>query len=239
MAIYTAISDCYDTLKPQPQSFRGPARQLAFLDRPTAELHAGHFRGWSVEARDFPVAEPRRASRYFKANAHLALPEAEVSLWIDASIVIVAPITLARLADRFLRDADICVFAHHSRRSVAEEAAACKALGLDDSTIIDPQLERQAAEGMPPGLGLAELPVILRRHTPAIRVFNEAWWEQILRGSHRDQLSFDHVAWKTGIQYARFPMTLAVRNGLFMKFRRPAEAGALHAGEGGHVGGRG
>jgi hypothetical protein len=62
--------------------------------------------------------------------------------------------------------------------------------------------------------------VILRRHTDAIRHLNEAWWNEIVRGSRRDQLSFNYVAWKLGLRYATFPLSLATGNGLFVKFQR-------------------
>ncbi len=230
-AVYTAITRGYDTLKPQPQDFVGAARQVAFLDRETAALHEGHARGWQIEERIVPIDEPRRASRYYKANAHRAFPDAEFSLWIDASIAIVAPMSLARLAEIFLADCDICVFGHHARRSIAEEAAACKTLGLDDAATIDRQLERYRLQGMPPAMGLAELPVILRRHTAAVRDFNEAWWAEIVSGSHRDQLSFDYNSWKSGIRYGRFPLSLAVRNGLFVKYQRLALPALASQGE--------
>lgn len=218
-AIYTAITDCYDTLKPQPRSFAAGARQVAFLDPQTADLHGKHRRGWEVTLRGMQITEPRRAARYWKTNAHLALPEARVSLWVDASIAIVAPMNLQRLAGLFLGDRDICVFHHHARNSIAEEAEACKRLGLDDAGLIDRQLAGYSAEGFP-DRQLAELPVILRKHTPAVQALNEAWWSQIVAGSHRDQLSFNYVASKTGVRYDTFPMTLAVRNGLFVKFQR-------------------
>ena len=62
--------------------------------------------------------------------------------------------------------------------------------------------------------------MILRRHTDAIRRLNEAWWNEIVRGSRRDQLSFNYVAWKLGLSYATFPLSLATGNGLFVKFQR-------------------
>ena len=207
-------------MKPQPRSFAEGQRQVAFLDDASAELHKGRSRGWEIMTGELSAADPRRASRYWKANAHLALPDARISLWVDASITIVAPMSLARLAGLFLAERDVCVFSHHARHCIAEEAAACKALRLDAPEVIDAQLARYASEGFPDE-ELAELPVILRRHTPAVRALNEAWWAEILAGSHRDQLSFNYVAWKTGVRYEKFPLSLAVRNGLFVKLQRP------------------
>jgi len=37
---------------------------------------------------------------------------------------------------------------------------------------------------------------ILRRHTGKVEEFNRLWWEEICKGSRRDQLSFDYALWK-------------------------------------------
>jgi hypothetical protein len=223
--VYTAITNRYDTLKPQPVAALDGCEQVAFLDHETAALVAGHSRGWRCVVADplqgdTPHGDPHRAARFHKINAHLALPESEYSLWIDASIGIVCPFPLPRLADLFLGDRDLCAFPHYARRSVYEEAEACAAYGLDRPEIIDAQIARYRAEGLPETTGLIEAPVLLRRHAPAIRSLNEAWWMEIVRGSRRDQLSFNYVAWKLGLSYATFPLSLAMRNGLFVKFMR-------------------
>jgi hypothetical protein len=226
MAVFTAITGCYDTLKPQPSSAAGGASLVAFLDAPTAALHNGQTRGWQLAPASFPEIDDRRASRYFKVNAHLALPDSSYSLWIDASVSLVAPYPVNRLAERFLGECDICVFRHSVRRSIYEEADVCKERGLDRAETIDSQIDRYRREGLPYDTGLAELPIILRRHSDAIRAFNEAWWSEILAGSWRDQLSFNYVVWKSGLRYATFPLSMAIQNGLFLKYRRIAPPGA-------------
>lgn len=220
LAIYTTITDCYDVLKPQLRSAVGGAPLVAFLDEPTAVRHEGRMRGWQSILAHFPDVGGKRASRFFKANAHLALPQSRYSLWIDASVSLVAPFSAARLAEIFLSECDVCVFRHHVRNSIYDEADICKAQGLDLPETIDRQIDRYRREGMPENTGLAELPVILRRHSKAVKNLNEAWWTEIAAGSWRDQLSFDYVVWKTGLRYATFPLSLVISNGLFVKFRR-------------------
>lgn len=220
VAVYTTVTDRYSQLKPQPRQAVGGARLVAFLDAATSAEQKARPRGWTIVSGDFPDTDARRASRFYKANAHLAAPEARVSLWVDASIVIVCPFSVARLAKLFLAERDICVFRHYARRTVYEEAEACKREGHDRAEIIDGQMARYRREGLPHATGLAELPVILRRHSPAVREFNEAWWSEIRAGSWRDQLSFDYVAWKLGVSYSTFPLTVTTRNGMFLKYPR-------------------
>ena len=216
---YTTITDRYDVLKYQPVSVLGDIDLVAFLDAETVEAHRDRNRGWRIVEFRSPATDPARASRYLKANAHLAT-DAEYSLWLDASVSIVFPLPLVRLVDLFLEDADMCVFRHHARRTIFEEAEACKERNLDSSEVIDAQMARYRREGVTDDLSLAEVPVILRRHTHAIRRFNEIWWSEILTGSRRDQLSFDYSVRKAGVACARFPSSLATYNGLFQKFQR-------------------
>jgi hypothetical protein len=52
---------------------------------------------------------------------------------------------------------------------------------------------------------LVETSVLLRRNTAAVRRFNEAWWEEVEKGSCRDQISFNYVAWKLNQTYGHIP----------------------------------
>lgn len=220
LTLFTAITGGYDTLKPQPAEAVSGIEQVAILDQATAENYRSRSRGWRISVVAPSSDDPHRAARFAKINAHLALPDSDYSLWVDASIGIVSPFPLGRLVDLFLQDCDICLFRHYARGSIYEEAEACKAYGLDQPDVIDAQMARYRAEGLPEDAGLIEAPVILRRHTDAIRRLNESWWGEIVRGSRRDQLSFNYVAWKLGLRYGTFPLSLASGNGLFVKFQR-------------------
>ena len=90
-------------------------------------------------------------------------------------------------------------------------------------------MQRYASEGFPRGAGLAEACVILRRHTAAVEAFGEAWWHEIRTGSHRDQLSFDYVAWKLGMRYATFPLPVESANGIAIKEPHSDPAGRVAA----------
>jgi Protein of unknown function (DUF616) len=224
VVLYTAIANCYDTLKPQPHYLTAQEDRVAFLDQATLSAHSSRSRGWRITTSD-PAPEmgdPHRRSRYYKINSHHVLPEAPFSLWVDASIGIVCPYSLSRLAELFLSDHDLCVFSHDQRQSIYEEAEACKIAQLDDPAVIDAQVARYRFDGLPSESGLIEAPILLRRHSTKMMAINDAWWAEIQRGSRRDQLSFNYVAWLNGFRFANFPLTLGVRNGLFVKFRRSA-----------------
>jgi len=109
------------------------------------------------------------------------------------------------LAESFLSGADIAVFAHAERYCLYQEAAHCIHRHKDDPEVIRRQVSRYTQEGVPANYGLAECSILLRRHTKQVREFNELWWNEILAGSVRDQISFPYVAWKTGIKVNYIP----------------------------------
>ncbi len=199
--VVTAILNSRDTLKPQPPV--EDAHLIAFLDAPAT------CPGWTIRPACSASPDPVRNARNHKVLLHRWLPDATYSLWIDGSILFKPDISLTTLTDLYLKDTDLAVFPHRTRSCIYEESLACIAQQKDDPSLIERQMARLRAEGYPPSNGLAETSVVLRRHTPAMAAFSELWWDEIVRGSRRDQLSFDYAAWKTGLRYTRFPGTLA------------------------------
>jgi hypothetical protein len=217
-AIYTAITGRYDRLKRQSAQAAAGARQVAFVDEETRRV--GGPAGWELCSITQEGTDANRMAKHPKVLSHRVLPDADCTLWMDASVLLIAPFDMARLTELFLADSDLCVFGHDRRGCVYEEARRCIELGLDEPETIVRQMARYRDDGFPVDAGLAEATVILRRHTPEICAFNERWWQEIERGSRRDQLSFPYVAHKMGLSYHRFPLSLGMRNGLFMKIAR-------------------
>lgn len=213
--MYTAIAGGYDRLKPQRREARTGADFVAFLEAPrpsrawlTRKIHAG-----------FP--DPALNAKIHKILPHRYFPQARYSLWIDGSVTIRFPHSIQRLIDLYLADCDLVVFQHSSRICLYQEADVCLRRRLDDPALILRQVARYTREGYPPNAGLAECTVVLRRHTPAVEAFNEAWWDEIVQSSRRDQLSFPYVAAKVGLRYGTFPGTLK-DNPLFHRARHTA-----------------
>jgi len=86
---------------------------------------------------------------------------------------------------------------HTHRSCIYEEAVACIQMRKDSSEIINSQMMRYGKEGYPPVNGLIAGRVIIRHHNnKKIISIMEDWWNEILNGSRRDQLSFNYVMWK-------------------------------------------
>ena len=80
--------------------------------------------------------------------------------------------------------------------------------------LLESRMAKYRAEGYPAHNGLNEAGVILRRHTPAIEAFNNAWWAELSRHSRRDQLSLNYVLDKLAIRPALFPGVICDNPGI-------------------------
>ena len=190
--VYTAITGGKDTLK-DTQNTLG-AKFVAFTDKP--------FESKVWERRDAcnEFTDPVRNAKKHKILPHLYFPDAEYSLWIDGSISLKVP--LDDLIHKYLQNTDIAMFPHPYRNCLYDEALTCITLGLDNPDTIKKQVEEYNLEGYLPRRGLFETTVILRRHTNEIRAFNETWWDEIVWGSRRDQISLPYVLHKTATDVA-------------------------------------
>jgi hypothetical protein len=197
--VYTAITDGYDPLRSPPANWRKHADFVAFLgdDSPAP--------GWEVRPIYHRFSDPCRNAKIHKILPHRFFPKAKYSLWIDGSIVIKSPLPIQKWADKYLRDHDLAVFKHPVRHCIFQEGLYCMKKQLDHPEIIDRQMQKYYLSGYPLNNGLAECTILLRRHTPQMRRFNEAWYAEIQAHSRRDQLSFNYVAHQLGLEYNLLP----------------------------------
>lgn len=203
--IYTCITAGYDDLKKQP--VQKGVRYAAFVEGVTRPLPPWKIYGVPPAAEE--ESDPTRRARKLKALAHKILPEAEYSLWVDGCFLIRPDFRIERFI-RLMGDRDILTFQHPRHDCTYEHAEGIVKFGLDRSLTVAAQMLRYREAGFPEHAGMVQTNVLLRRHTEAVRRFNEKWWEEIRAGSRRDQLSFVYAAKETGVPYVALPMTEAV-----------------------------
>jgi len=144
----------------------------------------------------------RRNSRIQKILAHQFI-DTEYSIYIDANVRLLVDPQI--LIDRYLGDCDLAVMKHPTRDCLYDEAMTCAKRGLDDVETIIKQAKTYEDSGFAKHKGLGECNIILRRHTPKVEEFNNAWWSEYCTHSRRDQISFPYVCDKVGIQYKLIP----------------------------------
>ena len=142
--------------------------------------------------------DPRRSARQHKCLTP-DFWQYNYSIWVDGNTSL--KVDPQVLIDE-LGDADILVYKHW-RDCIYDEAAVLTKAG-HNKDIINNQMNKYILEGYPKHNGLACTTYIIRKHNLKVEEFNNMWWSEICRGSERDQLSFNYVAWRTGINIKYF-----------------------------------
>lgn len=167
---------------------------FAFVDKPHA------CEGWTqIISPSFSLDEKykgRRDAKIYKIMPHLFLPDYDYWIWADPTHeAIVDPHEICEK----LGDKDIGLFKHIHRDCAYQEALEVARLEIDYPKVISDQTLYYQLQAFPEHHGLYELPVFVRKNTPAIQELNMKWWELICRYSSRDQISLPFILWKMGI----------------------------------------
>lgn len=192
--VYTCITGGYDKLR-EPRFVSPSVDYICFTDN--AALTS---KFWKIKQipGDLKNLTDVKKQRLIKVLPHKYLPEYDVSLWVDSNVEIVGD--LKDFFDKYDLSQKFLYTNHHpSRDCLYREQIAVLRLKKDTYENTNPQIERYREEGFPEHYGLAETNIILRAHcNPKCKRLMNVWGEEILNGSHRDQLSFNYAIWKTG-----------------------------------------
>lgn len=135
-------------------------------------------------------------AKYFKIFPHKLFPEYDYSIWVDGNISLYGD--LAPFVER-MEGKYIAEFEHPNNNCIYEEAYSIVSQGKARGRDVRKQIELYRAEGFPANYGLLENSLIVRQHHNLNCVeLMEAWWNEMLRHSWRDQLSLSYVLWKKG-----------------------------------------
>lgn len=197
LVVYTCITGNYDTLR--EVKFQNPnIDYICFTDN--ANLSS---KTWKIvpipEQISLSKISDVKKQRLIKVFPNKWFKDYDRSLWIDSNIEIISDI------DDFFSKYDnqekiLYVNKHGSRDCIYREQLAVIRLNKDTFENTNPQIARYHEEGFPEHYGLAETNILLRKHNDpkCVKLMN-CWGDEILNGSHRDQLSFNYAVWKTNL----------------------------------------
>jgi hypothetical protein len=146
----------------------------------------------------------RRTARWHKLHSH-CLTSADYSVWVDGSQQFKEVGVYADFINKLEGSESIYSFKHPQRSCVYQELQACTKLAKDNPKLMRDQVTKYRADGYPPYNGLVETACVVRKNSNESASFNKMWWEELKQHSYRDQLSFNYVAWKLGVNYGHFP----------------------------------
>lgn len=170
---------------------RGDAQFVCFSDTPVeSDL-------WESRPAYDKFKDNRRNSRIHKLLIHQYV-DSEYSIWIDGNIELLK--TPEELVEQYLKDHDIFFFNHQTRDCIYDEAIECVSRKLDTPENIIEQVKDYEEAGFAKHKGLWVGNFIIRRNTPKVAHFNNAWWSEYCRYSVRDQIALPYAADKVGLR---------------------------------------
>lgn len=201
IAVYTVIFGNYDSIKvPLHHTvILNEADLYCFTDEKELMSDVYHI----INENPFP-RNPRKSSRFFKTHGPSILKDYEYIVYCDGSIQIITD-SLYSILSNILCDHDMAVFKHPYRNCIYAEGLTCIRRRLDNPKTIYSQLLKYKKLGFPAIFGLIESSAFVVKNTEEIRKKMHLWWKEIENGSIRDQISFDFIRWKYGIDVAFFP----------------------------------
>lgn len=188
---YTCITGGYDALKdvlvkPRNIDF------ICFSDRNILS------RTWHVRAvpTELCYLSNVKKQRIVKICPHRYLSEYDISIWVDGNILIKDDLNKF-IAQYDLEKVPFYTRVHPKRDCIYDEMEACLQANKDKKETMKLQVDKYRADGYPAHIGMAETNVILRKHNNKDCVMlDNLWASELLKHSHRDQLSFNYACWK-------------------------------------------
>ena len=199
LTVYTACYGSYDVLHPAPD-VPGVAF-VAFTDDTTLTAP-----GWDVRVVERPESHPRMQAKWFKLQPHRCLPDAERTLWLDASHEIRYPGAVQEALNCVSPAHEIAAH-HHPRGCVYAEAEA--SLQFEKywwcAEQIKAQAEHYRQEGHPEMWGMWACGSLARVRSERMDAAMDDWWAENIRWTYQDQISFPVVMRRHGIKPVLFP----------------------------------
>lgn len=189
--VYTCITGGYDILD-DPSEVSPDFDYVCFTDSEEMKSNVWKFRPIPKELEGLSNVKKQRC---IKICPHRFLPEYNLSIWIDGSVLVLKdPMPFI---NKTCANGSVFIPKHPARNCIYTEEIAVLKMHKDSKDITGPQMRRYMEEGFPKNYGLVQSNIIIRRHNDdGCKRLMETWWKEVENGSHRDQLSFNYAVWK-------------------------------------------
>ncbi|GMH16688.1 hypothetical protein Nepgr_018529 [Nepenthes gracilis] len=166
-----------------------------------AEDH--HIGNWRiVVVRDLPFADQRLNGKIPKMLGHRLFPHARYSIWVDSKSQFRRD-PLGVLEALLWRSKSVLAISEHgARSSMYDEAKAVVHKHKATPEEVEVQTTQYRLDGLPEDKrfngkkALCEASIIVRKHAPLTNLFMCLWFNEVVRFTSRDQLSFPYVLWR-------------------------------------------
>lgn len=194
--VFTAITGGYE--RPLVHETLDPwADYVLFSDGEMS--HSGC---WQVRQLSRTTGDPLLDARLVKASADKLFPDADIAMWIDGNVLVRRSLQPYRSLVENNPGHPVFGIPHPVRECPYEEAEKVISAGKAPVEAVRRQMERYREEGFPPNQGLIETNFLIfnLRH-PEISRLLEAWRQELIQETQRDQLSLNYVLWKNRLTW--------------------------------------
>ena len=190
IVIYTAFTGDYDSLK-EPDFIDDNCDYVCFSDNPNLSSDT-----WKIIPMEESTLDNNRKAKQYKVLPHKYFPDYKYSFWLDGTFKIKGSIREYIYKYIKANSKMLCVI-HTERDCLYEEYEASKIIPRYPRAVMEEQVKSYREEGFPEHYGLAVLGAIFREHNDLeVIKLMEGWWDEIIKFTNQDQLSFGYVAWK-------------------------------------------
>jgi TOD1/MUCI70, glycosyltransferase-like domain len=158
---------------------------------------------WKTIVEPRPHLVPRLAAKVAKCRPDV-YTDATVSVWVDAHIRLTHPGMVAWAVGALGR-ANLAQLRHPQRQRLTEEAELSATLPKYAGMDLRAQVGSYLARGYPDDWGLWAAGIIVRRHSPKVAAFGDAWLAEQVRWTVQDQLSEPPLLYWSGLEMATLP----------------------------------
>ncbi|KAK4429119.1 hypothetical protein Salat_1212100 [Sesamum alatum] len=177
---------------------------LATQEAQGNKVDENHFIGkWRIIiVRDLPFRDQRLNGKIPKMLPHRLFPNARYSIWVDSKSQFRRDPLGVLEALLWRSNDELAISEHGARSSVYDEAKAVVRKNKATPEEVQVQMEQYRLDGLPEDKrfngkkALAEASIIVRKHTPMSNLFMCLWFNEVVRFTSRDQLSFPYVLWR-------------------------------------------
>ncbi|XP_074571751.1 putative hexosyltransferase MUCI70 [Curcuma longa] len=152
-----------------------------------------------VVVKDLPFSDQRLNGKIPKMLSHRLFPNASFSIWVDSKSQFRRDPIGVLEALLWRTNSVLAISEHGARSSLYDEAKAVIKKHKAMPEEVEIQLLQYRLDGIPDEKrlygkkALAEASVIVREHTPLTNIFMCLWFNEVVRFTSRDQLSFPYV----------------------------------------------
>ncbi|KAL2498336.1 Protein of unknown function (DUF616) [Abeliophyllum distichum] len=155
-----------------------------------------------VIVENLPFTDQRLNGKIPKMLAHRLFVNSMYSIWVDSKSQFRRDPLGVLEALLWRSNSELAISEHGARSSVYDEAKAVVRKNKATPEEVEIQIKQYHKDGLPEDKrfngkkALAEASIIVRKHTPTTNLFMCLWFNEVVRFTSRDQLSFPFVLWR-------------------------------------------